>query len=110
VGRAVRRLVAEGRPPDALDPELVSVGAEEVLGRPVEIAADTLRAALDPDACVASRRQVGSCAPDRLAEMLAECRGLVDGARRWEAEHARRAADAERALLDSAARLAAHRS
>jgi argininosuccinate lyase len=109
VGRAVRRLVAEGRPPDALDPVLVSLGAEEVLGRPVEIGADTLRAALDPDACVASRRQLGSCAPDRLAEMLAECRGLVDDARRWEAEAARRAADAERALLDAAARLAARR-
>lgn len=109
VGRAVRRLVAEGRAPDALDPELVAEGAEEVLGHRVEVGAETLAAALDPDACVAARHQVGACSPPRMAEMLDECRTLIVAERAWEAASGARAADAERRLLAMATALSASR-
>ena len=65
VGRAVRDLVEEGLPPDALTPERLSAAAEATVGRPVAISAEALADALDPAACVAARLQTGSAAPAR---------------------------------------------
>ncbi len=59
VGRAVRALVDEGLSPGALTPERLSRAAEDAVGRPVEISAEALAAALDPAACAAARRQTG---------------------------------------------------
>ena len=62
VGRAVRELVEEGLPPDALTPERLSAAAEAAGGGPVAISQAALADALDPAACVARP------APDRLRD------------------------------------------
>jgi argininosuccinate lyase len=108
VGRAVRTLVAEGMPPDALDAARIAAAAEDVLGAPVVIPEAAVRAALDPESCVATRHQVGACSPQRVAEMVAECRGLLAAGRGWQAEREAAAERSAGALLSAARRVAEH--
>ena len=98
VGRAVRALIEEGLPPDALTPERLSSAAEQSVGRPVAISAEALADALDPAACVAARLQTGSAAPAEVASMIAECRRRIDDARAVSAAARERATAAEDAL------------
>ncbi len=94
VGRAVRALVDEGLPPDALTPERLSAAAEGTVGHPVAISAEALEGALDPAACAVARHQTGSSAPAQVAAMIDECRGHVAAARALSAEARERAARA----------------
>src|SRR3954468_643713 len=66
VGRAVRDLVEAGEPPSALTPERLAAAAEAVIGTPVELDEATLRAAIDPEACAAARRQAGSSSAEAM--------------------------------------------
>jgi argininosuccinate lyase len=106
VGRAVRDLVEAGEPPSALTPARLSAAAEAVIGTPLELDEATLRAALDPAACAAARRQAGSssaAAMDAMLEGIAVA--LADGTSWSESAHAREGA-AEAALLARARELA----
>ncbi len=106
VGRAVRDLVEEGLPPDALTPERLSAAAEASVGRPVTMSAEALAGALDPAACVAARLQTGSAAPAEVAAMIAECRAAIAAARAVSAAARERATAAEDALRTRARDLA----
>lgn len=106
VGRAVRELVEQGLPPQALTVERLSAAAELTAGRPVQISADALADALDPAAAVAARRQVGSATPDEVAAMVGDCRGRSAAARAVSAAARGRAAAARNRLLVRARELA----
>jgi argininosuccinate lyase len=107
VGRAVRDLVDAGDPPSALTPERVAAAAEATIGRPVTIDAAVLRDALDPAACAAARRQVGSSAEWAIDAMLADVGEAVDAQAAWSTAARERDAAAEAALLERARELAA---
>jgi argininosuccinate lyase len=102
VGRAVRDLVDEGLPPDALTPERVARAGEEAAGRRVAISAEELAAALDPEAAARSRRQTGSSAPEEVASMIVSGRRAVAAGRRVSEEARAVAEAARRALLEQA--------
>ena len=106
VGRAVRELVDEGLPPDALTPERLAAVAEAAGGGPVAISEAALADALDPAACVLARRQLGSAAPGEVAAMIAECRERTAEARAWSAAARDRALQARGGLIATARRLA----
>jgi argininosuccinate lyase len=106
VGRAVRELVEEGRPPDALTPERLAAAGERAAGRPVRIGAAALADALDPAACVAARRQVGSAAREEVAAMIVDCRERIAVARTLSREARQRADRAREELLARARELA----
>ena len=74
VGRAVRDLVEADLPPDDLTSERLAAAGREAIGRPVEVPAEVLAAALDPAASVLARSQTGSSAPAEVAAMVADCR------------------------------------
>ena len=106
VGRAVRDLVGEGQPPDALTPERLARAGEEAAGRPAVVSAEALAAALDPAAAAASRPQAGSSAPAEVAAMIADCRRAIAAGRRFSAEARAREVAAREALLGRARELA----
>ena len=106
VGRAVRDLVDVGEPPAALTPERLAAAAEAVVGRAVAIDAATLRDALDPSACAATRRQNGSSSGAAMDTMLAEIDETLTEHTAWSDGAREREADAEAALLDRARELA----
>jgi argininosuccinate lyase len=106
VGRAVRELVDAGEPPSALTPERIAAAAEAVLGRPVAIDAATLGDALDPAACAAGRRQVGSSSESSMDAMLANMDNALAEHASWSDQARERQAAAESALLDRARELA----
>lgn len=92
VGRAVRN----GGPITA--PAIAEAG-KDILGQEVTVSDDSLKAALDPEQCLTTRRQEGSCTPARMKEMIDECRAEVAEAHAWAAAHTERAARAEQALI-----------
>ena len=106
VGRAVRDLEDAGDPPFALTPERLAAAAEATLGRPVAIDDAVLRDALDPAACVAARRQIGSSSESAVDAMLADMDETVTAHVDWSDEARDREAGAETALLDRARELA----
>jgi argininosuccinate lyase len=107
VGRAVRELVDAGESPSALTPERLSAAAEAVIDRPVSIGAATLRDALDPAACAAARRQVGSSSESAMDAMLADIDEALTAHAEWSDGARERAANAEAGLLERARELAA---
>jgi argininosuccinate lyase len=99
VGRAVRDLVDAGEPPSALTPERLSAAAEAVFGTAVEIDDATLRDALDPAACAAARRQVGSSSAAAMAAMLDELEATLAAHASWSDAARARESAAEAALV-----------
>jgi len=105
VGRAVRELVDEGEPPSQLTPHRLAAAAEAAIGRPVEIDEGILRDALDPAACAAARRQVGSSSATAVEEMLDGLSATLAEHERWGETAREREAAAETALLARAREL-----
>jgi argininosuccinate lyase len=106
VGRAVRDLVDEGLPPDALTPERIARAAEDAAGRPAAISAEALAEALDPAAAAASRPQEGASSADEVAAMIGDARRQIAIGRRVSEEARAAAATAREALLEQARALA----
>jgi len=106
VGRAVRDLVEAGEQPAGLTPARLAAAAEETIGRPVEIDEAVLRAALDPAACVAARRQTGSSSEAAMEAMLAGIDAALAEHSDWSARVRGHEAAAETALLARARDLA----
>jgi argininosuccinate lyase len=105
VGRAVRTLTDEGRPPQDLTPERIAEAAAAV-GAEVRITASELAEAMDPAACAAGRLQTGSSAPAAMEELLRDCRAQLAEGAAWSAAAAARAEAGERTLRAVAERLA----
>ena len=106
VGRAVRDLVEAGEPPSALTPARLAAAAEATIGAAVELDEATLRAALDPAACAAARRQTGSSSAAAMDAMLTELDATVAANESWAEAALEREAAAESALLARARELA----
>jgi argininosuccinate lyase len=105
VGRAVRDLVDAGEPSSKLTPERLAAAAEATIGRPVEIDDATLRDALDPAACAAARKQVGSSSEAAMDEMLDGLDATLSEHEGWSRTVSERESAAETALLARAREL-----
>jgi argininosuccinate lyase len=107
VGRAVRTLIAEGRPPSDLTANLLRAEAQEVVGATVAISDAAIVGALDPEACLRARTQLGAATPHEIDAMLEQARaGVVDG-HAWSGAARRRAELATDRLIARARELAA---
>ena len=104
-GRAVRDLVEAGEPPSQLTPERLAAAVESATGKRVEIDEATLRDALDPAACAAARRQVGSSAEAAMNEMLDGIETALAEHESWSRAAREREVTAETALLERAREL-----
>ena len=105
VGLAVRDLVEAGEPPSALTPARLSAAAEAAIGTPVELDEATLRAALDPAACAAARRQIGSSSQAAMGSMLEGLDATLAANESWSEAARERETSAEAALLARAREL-----
>ena len=105
VGRAVRELVEAGEPPSALTPARLSAAAEAAIGTPVELAEETLRAALDPAACAAARLQIGSSSEAAMDAMLEGLDATLSANEAWSGAARERESSAEAGLLARAREL-----
>ncbi len=101
----MRDLVEAGEPPSALTPARLSAAAEAAIGTPIELDEETLRAALDPAACAAARRQIGSSSQAAMDSMLAGLDATLVANAAWSDAARRREAAAEAALLARAREL-----
>jgi argininosuccinate lyase len=106
VGRAVRDLVEAGEPPSQLTPDRLVAASEAAIGRPVEIDEATLRNALDPAACAAARRQVGSSSEAAMDQMLDGIEATLAAHESWSRDARERESVAEDALIRRAGELA----
>lgn len=102
VGRAVAIALAEDRP---LDSALLADAATAVGVHLPGLDQLDIAAIVDPRQIVASRREVGSCAPDQVRAEAATLAGAADEAGHWAAQ-SRAAALAARTALFQAARTA----
>ena len=106
VGRAVRDLVDAGEPPSQLTPDRLAAASEAVIESPVQLDEATLRDALDPAACAAARRQVGSSSEAAMDAMLDGIEATLTEHEDWSRAAQERGAAAEAALLERARELA----
>ena len=105
VGRAVRDLVEAGEPPSQLTPDRLAAAAEATIGRPVQLDEGDLRDALDPAACAATRRQVGSSSAAAMDEMLDGLDSTLAEHESWSRAARERESSVETALLERAREL-----
>ncbi len=103
VGRAVADAVDGGRA--SLTSGDLSVAAQAVLGRRLEVDAAVVTAALDPATVVTTRTAVGGAAPERVTEHAASVRAQVEEATAWRKAEMSRMAAAEAELVEAAKRL-----
>ena len=106
VGRAVRALVAEGRPPSDLTAGLLRDQAQEVVGATVAISDAAVLAALDPLACLGARTQLGAATPHEIEAMIDEVGAAGSDGHAWSGAARRRAELATDRLLARARELA----
>jgi len=106
VGRAVRDLHEAGEPPSQLTPDRLAAASAAAIGRPVEVDGPTLWDALDPAACAAARRQVGSSSEAAMDAMLDGIDATLAAHESWSQTARERESAAETALLSRARELA----
>jgi argininosuccinate lyase len=107
VGRAVRVLAEMGRPPDELTADLLRTVAQEVVGASVTIGDGAIASALDPEACIRARTQVGATTPAEVTGMIDDVQSFGAEGRLWSSAARRRAALATDRLLIRAREVAA---
>jgi hypothetical protein len=83
----------------------LSAAAEATIGAPIELDEATLRAALDPAACAASRVQIGSSSAAAMDAMLAGLDSTLAANESWSEAAREREVAAEAALLARAREL-----
>ncbi|HKI90819.1 MAG TPA: hypothetical protein VJ986_00840, partial [Gaiellaceae bacterium] len=105
VGRAVRDLVEAGEPPSELTPARLAAASEAAIGRPVSLDDAALKAALDPAACAAARKQAGSSSEAAMDAMLDGIEVSLAEHDRWSAAARERQEAADAALLTRAREL-----
>jgi argininosuccinate lyase len=106
----VRQALDAGRGASSLDAAAVNAAATARAGRPVALTETTVRAALDPDRSVTSRRSPGGTAPDEVRRVAADAERTLS-ADRAAADTRRQAVDAARDELEArCAALARHGS
>ncbi len=106
VGRAIRALTESGRPPTELTAELLRTVAQDVVGASIAVGDAAIANALDPEACVRARTQLGSTMPDEIAGMNDVVRVSSAEGHAWSDAARRRSALATDRLLSRARELA----
>lgn len=96
VGAVVRDALKTGLSSDRITGALVGAVGRRVLGRPVRLAEETVRQALDPARAVRARATIGGPAPGEVGRMI---RGAVRRLEREDAELRRKRAEHERARV-----------
>ena len=107
VGRAVRALAEQGRPPAELTAGLLRTMAQEIVGASVTIGDAAIASALDPEACIRARTQVGAATSAEIAGMVEDVSVFGAEARAWSDAARRRTALATERLLLRAGEMAA---
>jgi argininosuccinate lyase len=85
-----------------ITPALVAESAKQVLGHSIQVSESQLASVLDPLALVNTRLGTGGGAPERVREMITECRADLDEERSWVGETATRIENAEKMLIENA--------
>ena len=75
--------------------------ANEIVGRPLQLRQASINAALNPTAGIAARNGIGGAAPERVQEMIQECRADVEQQRGWLNETTERIDSAEHKLISN---------
>lgn len=102
VGRAVRLALRRGGPIDAA---LLDEAARGVIGRPLGLAESLIASSTDPQRIVETRTATGGASEQPVRAMIEQFAGIAARYQDWLAEHRRRHAGAEQALLATAVRL-----
>lgn len=103
MSREVDRLIEKGEIElQSLTPEAIDVIAVQVTGRPLNLTASDLASAIDPEQMVAARRGSGGAAPQRVIEMITECRARLVRENLWVTTARQRLAKSEVLLLAEA--------
>jgi len=106
VGKIVRSTLEKRIPSMHVTREMVNEAAVQVTGTPLDLPAEQLADALDPMKIVQSRQGVGGAAPERMAEMIVECRNRIAADLSWAGAARARLTKSRDALLAHAAQLA----
>ncbi|MDX6253447.1 MAG: argininosuccinate lyase [Kribbellaceae bacterium] len=104
VGRAVATAVDTAR--TTLTPEDLARAATEVLGQPLTLSPENLRAALDPALIVAGRTVLGGSAPDRVRDHCHSLAHRHTESTTWRQTRRQTAQNSEAALITTARALA----
>ena len=86
---------AQGKRPKDLTTEELQELYARVYGEPLPVAVSLIKAALDPEAMVASRQGLGGPQPEEVRRMLSKHREQIDSSRHWLIETQGRLATAE---------------
>lgn len=99
----IDRLIAKGELAlPTLTLEAVDVVAMQIVGRPVGLTAADLVSAIEPGQMIGARRSPGGVAPERVVEMITECRARLVRENLWITTAGQRLIKSEALLLAEA--------
>ncbi|MBN2577715.1 MAG: argininosuccinate lyase [Pirellulales bacterium] len=101
VGEVVREAWLAGKTASEITSEGIDRAATAVIGRPLNLPAEKLTAALDPIQFVAAHRSQGGVAPEEVLRMVRSRRDDLEQARQRQAARLRRLEQADRDLADA---------
>lgn len=97
VGQLVRRHLSDGKL-RTLTPKELADGAAELLGQRIDLSAEQLEQALQPEAALEARRETGGAALAAMSEMISQCRQDLIQADTWLRERQQRLTQADMLL------------
>lgn len=107
VGRAIRVLAEDSRPATHVTAALLRTVAQDVIGASIAVSDLAIANALDPQACVRARTQLGAATSHEIAAMVDDARVSSADGRAWSDAARRRSALATDRLLARARELSA---
>jgi argininosuccinate lyase len=103
VAGEIDRLIGRGEIElQTLTPEAIDVIAVQVVGRPINLTSDDLAMATEPGKMIGARRGPGGTAPERVLDMITECRARLVRENLWMTTAGQRLAKSEMLLLAEA--------
>ena len=87
---------------DRLDTDLLDEAAEAVIGRKLELSAETIAKTLDPAAIVRTRTGPGGAAESSIKEMIASCRSELRAHGEWRTQRETKIDESQSRLLAKA--------
>jgi argininosuccinate lyase len=103
MAREIDRLIAKGEVKlPTLTPEAVDAIAIKNIGRPLNLSVKDLASATGPAQMIGARRGPGSVAPERVVDMITQCRARLVRESLWVSTAGQRLANSESLLLSEA--------
>jgi argininosuccinate lyase len=107
IAREIDRLIGKGEIElRGLTPEALDVIAIQILGRPLGLTAKDLASATEPAQMIQARRGPGGAEPERVVEMITECRARLVRESHWVSTAGQRLVKSEVLLLAEASEAA----